>query len=273
MSVFRGRDFTAADVDGAPKVAIINEAMAQQLWPGEDPIGKRLAVDDPRDPAVWATVVGVARDARQSDWTEPPRPEVYFPYLQRREYLDGTGNHVAYLSIVVRGAGDPAALASPLRAVVRGLDENVAVSQVATMEDVVAHANGPPRFFLAVLAAFAGVALVLAAVGIYGVMSYTVSRRTHEIGVRIALGARRRDVFRLVVGQGLGLALAGGLVGLAGALALTRLMRSMLYGVGATDVVTFAAVGIVLGVVAVGASALPARRALRIDPMAVLRGD
>ena len=174
---------------------------------------------------------------------------------------------------VLRTAGDPADLRAAAREQVRVLDANVPVSEVVTMTDVVAQSNSRPRFYLLLLVTFAAVAVVLAAVGIYGVMSYSVSRRTQEIGVRIALGAGRGEVVGMIVREGLAMAAAGSAVGLAGAFALTRLMARLLYGVGPTDAVTFVAVPVLLALVAIAASWLPARRAVRIDPIAALRNE
>jgi len=165
------------------------------------------------------------------------------------------------------------ALVVPVRDAIASIDRNVSVSEVATMEDIVAHSNSRPRFYLLLLGSFAAVAVVLAALGIYGVMSYSVSRRFHEIGIRMALGAERGDLVRLVVGEGMRVALVGTAAGLAGAFAVTRLMSSLLYGVRATDPVTFAGVALLLAAVAFAASWIPARRATRVDPLTALRHD
>jgi ABC-type antimicrobial peptide transport system permease subunit len=198
---------------------------------------------------------------------------MYLPYLQEKSYLEGPGVHHQYLTLVVRSAIDPAAVASAVRREVRALAPDVAVAQVATMEAVVASATARPRFYLVLFGGFAAIALTLAAVGIYGVMSYSVSRRTREIGVRMALGAQRGQVLWMVVGQGAALAAAGAVVGLTGALLLSRVMAGLLFGVAPTDAVTLGVVTVVLCAVAVVASWIPARRAARIDPMIALRGD
>jgi putative ABC transport system permease protein len=271
--IVRGRDVAETDRLGSPGVVVVNEWMAERHWPGEDPIGKRLTLDDPRENPSWVTVVGVVRNAVRGDWAAAPADEIFLPYLQTRNYLERPGNAFAYLTLVVRTSGEPSALAPAIRAIVSSMDRSVPVSQVQTMDEVVAQSTAAPRFYLLLLAAFAAVAVVLAAVGIYGVMSYTVSRRTNEIGIRMALGANPRDVRRLIVGQGMAVAVGGAVVGLAGALGLTRLMSSLLYGVGASDPATFVAVSLFLGAVALAATYLPARRATRIDPLSALRRE
>ena len=196
---------------------------------------------------------------------------MYLPYLQSHEYLEKPEPHFEYLTIVIRTTGDPAALAPVIRGMVASADKNVLVSDVQTMDQVVADATAEPRFYALVIGVFAAVALLLAAVGIYGVMSYSVSRRTQEIGIRMALGAKPDDVIKSVVKQGALLAAAGVGTGLIGALALTRLMARLLYGVRPSDPVTFAVVAILLSTVAVFASYIPARRAAKVDPMVALR--
>jgi predicted permease len=271
LPLVRGRDIAATDNASAQGVAIINERAAASYWPGEDPIGKRITFDGDKSNPVWLTVIGVAKNAKQSDWAAPPYPEVYQSALQNRDFLGDAGSHIAYITLVVRTAGDPGALASAVKNTVWSLDRNLPISEVLTMDAVVADANAQPRFEMLLLAVFAAVALALAAVGIYGVMSYSVSRRTHEIGIRLSLGAGRADVLRLVVRQGMALALGGSIAGMVGALLLSRLMTDMLYGVRPTDPFIFAGVAMVLGLVALVATYVPARRATRIDPMVALR--
>jgi predicted permease len=268
LPLVRGRDIAATDDTSAEGVVIINERAAASYWPGEDPIGKRITFDDK---PTWLTVIGVAKNAKQNDWAAPPYPEAYLAALQNRDFLGEAGSHIAYITLVVRTAGDPGAQANAVKNTVWSFDRNLPVSEVLTMDAVVADANAQPRFEMLLLAVFAAVALALAAVGIYGVMSYSVSRRTHEIGIRLSLGASRADVLRLVVRQGMVLALAGSVAGLVGALLLSRLMTNMLYGVRPTDPLIFAGVAVVLGLVALVATYVPARRATRIDPMVALR--
>jgi len=271
IPILHGRDVTDADNLRAPGVVVINDYLARRYWPGEDAIGKRITFDDPAKNPSWLTVVGVTKNTARGNWTSPPEEEVFLPYLQNRAYLDAPSPPFAYLTLVVRTGLDPVALAPAIRGAIHSLDANIPLSEIQTMDHVVAEANGQSRFYLILLGAFAAVALVLAGVGIYGVMSYSVSRRTHEIGVRMALGAQGRDVLRLVVFQGIIQALAGVAVGLAGALALSRLMGGLLYGTRPTDPATFAVVVLVLSGVAIAASYIPARRAAKVDPMVALR--
>jgi predicted permease len=270
IPILQGRDFQRDDNHTAPKVAIVNQYLAQHYWPGEDAIGKRISIGLGGEPS-WMTVVGVVTNIVRHDWTDKPGSEYYLPLLQSPSYLRDQSPFSAYLTIVVRTAGDAAAQTSAVENAIRSLDKTVTLSEVETMEEVVADTNAQPRFYLSLLAAFAGVALVLAAVGIYGVMSHSVSRRTHEMAVRMALGARPAEVMRLVVGESMLLAAVGGAVGLAGALALTPLMKTLLYGVRSGDPATFATVALVLAAVGLLASYIPARRATKVDPMVALR--
>ncbi len=272
LPIVRGRDIAATDDVNAQRVVIINEKAAASYWPGEDPLGQRISFDgDGSNTPTWLAVIGVARNAKQGDWAEPAYPEVYLAGMQNRDFLGDDSSHMAYITLVVRAAGDPGALASSVKEAVWSFDRDLPISEVLTMDGVVADANAQPRFEMLLLAVFAGVALALAAVGIYGVMSYSVSRRTHEIGIRLSLGASRASVLRLVVRQGMTLALAGSAVGLSSALLLSRLMTKMLYGVHPNDPLIFGGVAFVLSVVALAASYVPARRATRIDPMVALR--
>jgi putative ABC transport system permease protein len=272
IPIVRGRSVAETDREGSPRVVVINSVLASRYWPGLDPVGKRLTFDDPRDPnAEWITVIGVVPNVVTSDWSGPREPEVYLAYFQAADYLHRPGGHYASISIVARG--EIAALAAPLRAAVSAVDARVVLSQLQPMEQVVAGATAPSRFPLLLLGAFAVVALALAAVGVYGVMSYTVSRRTHEIGIRVALGATPREALRLVISEGMMVALAGAVAGLVGALLLTRFMSTMLYGVGVLDPLTFALVAVVLCGVALVATYVPARRAAHIDPLVALRSD
>ncbi len=274
LPLLRGRDFTAADTLAAPGVIIINERLARRFWPGEDPVGKRMSIDDDDNQnPIWLSVVGMARDARQGEWAGVIYPEVYLPLQQSRSYLQVQAAHFSYITVVVRTTGDPAALVPSIRNAVWSFDRNVPISEVLTMDGVVKTANAQPRFQLLLLTIFAGVALVLAAAGIYGVMSYSVMRRTHEIGVRLSLGASRAGVMRLIVGQGMALAVIGAAAGIAGALALGRLVTKLIYGVKPTDPLTFAAVAATLGLVALAATYIPARRASRVNPVEALRHE
>jgi putative ABC transport system permease protein len=279
IPVLRGRDVIATDRVGAPPVVVINEFMARRYWPGESPIGKRFTLDRPSTNSTWMTVIGVVKNTVRSDWAAPPEEEIFVPWLQEGNYLTNAAPHVGYLSLVVRGrcrdrsSCETAPLVPAIRNAVWSFDRNLPISEVRTMREVVQLANARPRFTLVLLAVFAAVALVLAAVGVYGVMSYAVSRRTHEIGVRLALGAAPTLVVQMIVREGLTVALAGAAVGLAGALLLTRSMASLLYGVTAKDPLTFGVVSLTLIGVALLATYLPARQAARTDPLRALRGD
>jgi predicted permease len=273
LPLVRGRDFNDRDALGAPGSVVVNEWMARRHWPGEDPIGRRITFDDLDKNPQWFTVTGVARDAARSDWAAPPEEEVYLPLLQSQRYLESPQPQYTYLTVVARTRSDPAALVPALREAVRSADRGVTLSEVQTMDEVVARATASPRFYLLLLGSFAAAALALAAVGIYGVMSYSVARRTNEIGIRMALGARSGDVLRLVMREAVGVVAIGGGTGLAVAWLLTRLMGGLLYGVGSADPATFAGVGGVLTVVALLATYVPARRAVRVDPFKALRAE
>jgi putative ABC transport system permease protein len=274
----RGRDIQASDHARAQGVVVINERAASAYWPGEDPIGKRIAFDaDRSDPPTWLTVIGVAANAKQKDWAANPDPEVYLAALQNPGFM-GIGARIgeprtAYITLVVRTSGNPADLTSAVKDAVWSFDRNLPISEVVTLDGAIAEATAQPRFEMLLLAVFAVVALLLAAIGIYGVMAYSVSRRMHEIGIRISLGASRTNVLRMVVGQGMAQALAGSVTGIAGALLLSGLMSKMLYGVRPTDPITFGVVAMVLGLAALLATCVPARRAIRIEPSVALRDE
>lgn len=261
-----GRDFTERDAAATPGVAIINEAAARKYWPGENPIGQSLrmhvnlsAVKQPH-----REVIGIVRDVRYGGLDAEPTPEIYIPHAQHP--VDG-------LVMTLRTSTHPRGLIADARAVLRRLDPNMPMSAVATMEEIVAESVAARRFSLMLLAAFAAVALVLAAIGIYGVLSYTVGQRTREIGVRMAMGAPRGHVLRLVVGEGVVLVLAGLGIGVAATLALTSLVSGLLYGVQPSDPSTLASVCAALVMVALGASYPPARRAASVDPVRALRTE
>ena len=254
----RGRLF--ADREPAPSI-VINETMARKFWPNENPLGQHVRTD-PKSP--WFTIVGIVADVEVRGARGTNEVEAYLPYWQDPE---------AGINVVLKTATDPAALAEPLRRAVKDVDPGVAVSGIATMDDLIAQSNGPSRFYATLVAIFAALALALAAVGIYGVMSYAVAQRTQEIGVRLALGAAEGQIFALVVGDSLKLAAIGLAIGMAGALVVGRALERLLFGVRGTDAATFAATATLLLLVAFTASYLPARRAMRIDPMEALRVD
>lgn len=258
--LLRGRFFNERDPAGPP-VAVINETMARHCWPGQDPVGKRFSLG--RNGPL-TTVTGLIADMRQTSLADDPDPEAFLPYRQRPG---------ATMAMAVSTTMDPMALAPAIRAAVRELDKDLAISDVGILEDSVARSTRSRRFSAALLGAFGGLALVLAAVGIYGVISYSVSSRTHEMGVRMALGAERGRIVALVIGKALLLGGGGVTLGVAGAFALTRLMRSMLYGVSATDPAVFTGVSLFLLAVAAAAGYLPARRAACVDPIVALRNE
>ncbi|MDQ3802555.1 MAG: ABC transporter permease, partial [Acidobacteriota bacterium] len=260
IPVVRGRAFDERDVLGAPNVAVINQAMARRIFPGEDPVGRRVTVMYLEE-RVTLEIVGVVADSRQMVGEEA-NIQIYDCALQR-PWLSS--------AFVVRTEGDPAALAPAAQKAVREVDKNRVAAAVKTMEQLLSESVAQPRFYTQLLTLFAVVALLLAAVGVYGVMSYAVTQRTHEIGVRIALGAEGRDVIKMIVGQGMLLALGGLAAGLLASFALTRVMSRLLYGVSATDPATFAGVTLLLGAVAFLACYVPARRATKVDPMVALR--
>ena len=267
----QGRDLAGTDDVNAPGVVLINEKAARTYWPNENPLGKHISFLNDPDPPVWLTVIGVTKDAKEGDWAVAPYPEVYLAAFQNREYLESMAGHFEYITLVVRTISDPGTLSSTIKDTVWAIDRNLPVSEVITMDQVVDMANEQPRFEMLLLGVFAGVALVMAAVGIYGVMSYSISRRTHEIGIRVSLGASRSEILVLVLRQGMLLALAGSAVGIVGALLLSRLMTKLLYGVPATDPLTFAGVAVLLLIVGLMASYIPARRATLVDPIVALR--
>ena len=258
----RGRFFADSDDDQAPRVALIDETMAAQFWPGEDPLGKRLKFGGRDSRAPWLTVVGIVGNIKTDGFDQPDQPHFYVSALQNPGYA---------MAIYLRTGPDPESLAQPLREQVQAVDPNLPVFGVKRLEDVVSASLANRRFAVQMIGLFGSVALLLAGIGIYGVMSYAVTQRTHEIGIRLALGAQAQDVLKLVVRQGLTLAVIGVAVGLIAAVALTRLISSLLYGVSATDPLTFSIIAVLLTVVALLACYIPARRATKVDPLIALR--
>ncbi len=271
IALLAGRDFTPQDTLQTPNVVVVNETLARRYWPGEEAVGKRIKFWRLDADTPWMTVVGVARDTKQREWIEEASNEAYLPFAQSPHYLRNPGAPFAYQTLVVRTANDPATLAAAIRNTVWALEPNAPISEVATMEQVIADETWQPRVSMFLLVSFALIALALAAVGIYGVLSYAVTERTQEIGVRLALGASGADVLKLLVGQGMKLVAAGVGIGLMASLALARLLKTLLYGVSATDPLTFAMVALSLAFVALVACWIPARRAAKVDPMVALR--
>ena len=254
-----GRFFSDRDNADAPKVVLVNETFVRRHYPNENPVGKRIGNGHPDG---WREIVGVVADVKHFGLSTESRPSMYFPDQQVSS---------PRMWLVLRTTNDPLSVTSALRSTVASLDGNLAVASIKTMEQVTNESIATPRFTLLLFGIFSALALLLAAAGIYGVMSYSVTQRTQEIGIRMALGAGARDVVRMVVGQGLKLTLIGTGIGLVAALALTRLMKTLLFGVSVTDPLTFAVVAILLGLIAFVACYLPARRATKVDPMLALR--
>ena len=264
ISLQSGRTFTSQDHGDAPRVAVINETLARTGWPGQDPIGRRLRAGGENSTAPWLTVVGVIRDVKRADLMRGVRPELYFCALQFTPRTQ---------MLVVRTAGDPNAIVPAVRAEIRALNPQLPLFATGTLSAAVAETLTSPRFRAILLAGFAAIALLLATIGIYGVTSYAVSQRTQEVGIRMALGAGSRSVLALIVWQHLLPAFVGVVLGMAGALLLSRSLSGLLYGVGGVDPVTFAVMGAgLLGVAAV-ACWIPARRATHVDPLAALRSE
>lgn len=259
IPLLSGREFTGRDTSSAPQVAVINETMARRYFPGEDAVGKRVLLVREKEAV---EVVGVVGDVRRFEIDDVVEPEIYWPYMQRPRWA-------TYFTI--RTDSDPTSIVSAVRSRMSGLDKDVPVLNVSTVDQMVSFAMRGPRFTAALIGAFAGLALLLASVGLYAVISYSVTQRTHEIGVRIAVGADQADILKLIVGKGMLLALVGVAVGLAASFALTRVILSMLFEVKATDPLTFAGVSLLLSLVALLACYIPARRATRVDPLVALR--
>ena len=262
ITLLAGRDFNDADAKGSPDVTIIDERLAREYWPNESPIGKRIRFGPPEDNEPWHTIVGVVGTVRHQRVEADTRKSVYLPY--QKMPVNG-------LALVARTSSNPKDFVAAIRREVAQLDPDLPVSRVNTMEDVVSEAIWQPRLYATLFGVFAGGALILALIGIYGVMAFLVQTRTHEIGVRMALGASARDVFKLIVGRGMKLTLLGIVIGVGGAIALTRLMHGLLFNTSATDPLTFVLISVLLSLAAFLACYLPARRAAKVDPLIALR--
>jgi len=263
IPLIQGRTFSPQDRDQSPLVILINQALARENFGNEDPVGKRINFGNVRDgQPVWFQVVGVVADVRSLELREQALPELYLTYRQ---------DPWAGMSLVIRTSGEPESIASAVRFAVAQVDRTTPVSEIKTMDQRVSASVTQPRFNLFLLGIFSGIALLLSAAGIYAVTAYSVAQRTHEVGIRMALGAQRRDVLKLIVGGGMGLIGIGIVIGIATALALTRLLRSALFGVSATDPLTFVAITLALIAVALLACYIPARRATKVDPLEALR--
>lgn len=263
IPLLMGRVFTEADRRDRLKVAIIDEQLAREYWLDESPLGKRIHFGQPENPqpGAWHTIVGVVGSVQHEGLGTTPK-NVYVPNLQEQ---------VGQQTLAIRSILLPEILLASVKTAVREMDANLPITQVATMREVIAQAIWQPCLYSILFAAFAVVALLLACVGIYGVMSYAVAARTNELGIRMALGAQPHEVLRLVIGQGASLALSGVGLGLLGAWLLTRLMKTLLFGISATDPLTFGSVALLLTVAALSACWIPARRATKVDPLIALR--
>jgi putative ABC transport system permease protein len=263
MKLIQGRLFDDRDGGGSPLVALINQTMARNLWPGENPEGKRFKRTVPGDEARWITIVGIVGDVHQAGLAVPARAEMYLPY-QQQEFFSPD-----YLAI--RTSGNPLLLAETVRQQIWSVDKQQPVADVMPLEQLVNEDLAPERMQASLLGGFAGLALLLASLGIYAVLSFVVTQRSQEIGVRVALGARSQDVLRMVFAHGLKLFGIGAGIGLAAALALSRTLAHLLYGVSAYDPLSFTGVILLLGAVTLLACYIPARRAMRVDPLVALR--
>jgi putative ABC transport system permease protein len=265
MPLLRGREFTEADNETAPGVVLVSQSVARTLWSGQDPVGKRISMEDEPKPEDWLTVVGVVDDVKQQGLAKGSDPAIYQPYLQIASAF-----FLSHMTFVVKTTSSPESVAAGIRTVLRSVDKNQPIS-VASMDTLIAATTAESRFQARLLAAFAVVSLALTIVGIYGVLAYSVAQRTREIGVRMALGAQGADVFGMLLRKALALVSAGIVIGGAGALALTRVLEKFLFEVKPADLPTFAAVTVILALSALAACYVPTRRAMRVDPMVALR--
>ncbi len=263
IPLLRGHEFTAKDYEKTVPGVVISEKTARYFWPKEDALGKRLKPGSSTSPGRWRQVIGIVKDVRQNDFVADPGLQIYFTYRQVDAFPPN--------ALVLRTSVDPLSLGPAVRRVVQEVDKDQPVSDIRTMSEIVSAAVARQRFSMLLLGIFAAVALILAGIGIYGVMSYSVAQRTREIGIRMALGAQKSDVLKMTVGQGLQLVIVGVVIGLAAALVLTRVMSSLLFGVSATDPMTFVTISLILLGVALTASYVPALRSMKVDPVIALR--
>jgi putative ABC transport system permease protein len=267
IPLIRGRHFDRTDGENTPGVVLINETLARTFFPGDDALGKRIKAG--LDGSAWCTIVGIVRDVKHSGLDAKDKPETYYHYLQVpppwMSFVEGT------MTAALRTNAEPASLAAAARGEVQKMDTSLAVFNLHTMESLLDSSLAQPRFRTALLGAFAGVALILAAIGLYGVTAYSVARRINELGVRMALGARKIDVLKLILGQAVMLAALGVGIGLVLALGATRVISKLLFGVNSADPLTFAATALLILVIALAASLIPALRAIKVDPMVALR--
>jgi predicted permease len=262
MTLLRGRLFVDQDLEATPSIAVINQAAARTYWPNQDPVGKRVRLSASKPD--WTTIVGVISDARTESLADAAIPQVYLDIYQR------LSNDLAFF---LRGQLDPATIAAQVRIQIQAVDPELPIFRPETLNDVLSSSLSERRFSMEMVALFAATALLLAALGIYGTISYLVNEQSREIAIRLALGAQRSDILRMVLRQGLGLAAAGAVLGVAGALIVSHLMAGLLFGVSPYDLSTFVGVTAVLTAVAIAASYVPALRAMRLDPMTMLHSE
>jgi putative ABC transport system permease protein len=264
IPIVRGRSLSETDSETSARVIVINQSMAQRYWPNEDPVGKRMAIGESSKETSWRTIVGVVGDAKHASLSEAPVPTAFISYHQDLESWPRMG-------FVIKTKGNAAALTSTVRKELASVDPAQPVYAIEPMTNLLKTSVAQRRFIMMLLGTLAGIAVALAMVGVYGVISFSVSERTHEIGIRMALGARTRDVLQMVLSQGMRVALVGIAIGLVGGFALTRLLTSLLFQVSPTDLRTFTIVALVLAAVAGIACYIPARRATKVDPLVALR--
>jgi putative ABC transport system permease protein len=264
IPVLQGRPFTDRDNEQAPTVLLVNQSIAEKYFPGENVVGKRINFGrtDSNQQPIWREIVGVVADVKNMELKEQPEPEIYFSSLQ---------SPFEAMSIVIRSSVEPGSLAGAVRGAVAEVDKTVPVADIETMDRIITESVMQPRFNMVLLGLFSAIALMLSAAGIYGVTSYTVTQRTHELGIRLALGAQLGDVLRLILKQGLAVILIGVAIGLAAAFVLTRLLRTLVFGISTNDPVTFIGITLLLSLVALIACYVPARRATKVDPLVALR--
>ena len=260
ISLLRGRDFNLHDTEDKPGVVIVNDSFARRHFPGEEVIGRRISFNGTAGP--WKEIVGVVHDSKYVTLGEPPTPFAYLPLQQ---------NHETGMTLLVRAAGNPTSIVAAVRSEVQALEKNLPVNNPTPMSEWIVNSLYAARMGAILVGVFATLALVLASIGLYGVMSFAVSQRTRELGIRVALGAQAADVFRLVLWQGTGLVVCGVALGMGAAWIVTRFLTSFLYGISATDRITFAIIPAVLACVAGIACYIPARRATKVDPLVALR--
>jgi predicted permease len=262
MTLLRGRLFVDQDLEDTPSVAVINQAAARTYWPNQDPVGKRARLD--RQKPVWTTIVGVIADARTESLADAGIPQVYLDIYQRP---------AKFLAFYLRGQVDPATISAQVRTQIQSVDPELPVYRAETLDDVLSSSLSVRRFSMQMVAAFAATALLLAALGIYGTISYLVNEQRREFAIRLALGAQRGQILKMVLRRGLVLAAVGAVLGVAGALIVSHLMAGLLFGVSPNDLLTFVAVSLVLTLVALAASCIPALRAMRLDPITMLHTE